>query len=142
MAKRRSAARAAGAEAVSRGSGRSREGQHESEFGNDGELPLGGDWDGNGSASVGTYDGSTFKLRNALSAGAPDLKSGPASSSSCSGDVNDDAGAAWSKPRCRCGSSGRRARSVADSIAANDANARFLSMVDFSSEGRFPEPVT
>jgi hypothetical protein len=43
-------------------------------FGETGDLPLAGDWDGNGSATVGVWrpaDG-TFRLRNANSAGPPD----------------------------------------------------------------------
>jgi hypothetical protein len=46
------------------------------DFGEEKDLPLGGDWDGNGTATVGLYraPSSTFLLRNANTAGDPDVK--------------------------------------------------------------------
>ncbi len=44
-------------------------------YGQPGDIPLAGDWDGNGTVTCGVYrpGSQTFFLRNALSAGNPDL---------------------------------------------------------------------
>lgn len=42
-------------------------------FGRTGDFPVMGDWDGNGSKTVGIVRGSTWYLRNTNSAGAPDI---------------------------------------------------------------------
>jgi hypothetical protein len=42
-------------------------------FGRAGDFPVMGDWDGNGSKTVGIVRGSTWYLRNSNSAGRPDI---------------------------------------------------------------------
>jgi hypothetical protein len=44
-------------------------------FGAAGDLPLAGDWDGNGTTTIGLYrpSGNFFFLRNSNSAGFPDI---------------------------------------------------------------------
>jgi hypothetical protein len=54
-------------------------------YGAQGDIPVVGDWDGNGTTTVGIYQSSaafgnpagTWKLRNSTSAGAPDFNTGP-----------------------------------------------------------------
>ena len=45
------------------------------EFGEDDDMPVTGDWDGNGTTTVGVYRPSTltFLLRNTNAAGEPDV---------------------------------------------------------------------
>jgi hypothetical protein len=42
-------------------------------YGQAGDVPLVGDWNGDGSVGIGVRRGSTFILRNATSAGAPNI---------------------------------------------------------------------
>jgi hypothetical protein len=44
-------------------------------FGNPGDVPLAGDWDGDGTVTIGVYRSSdaVFRLRNALAPGPPDV---------------------------------------------------------------------
>jgi hypothetical protein len=54
-------------------------------YGAQGDIPVVGDWDGNGTTTVGIYQSNpefgnpagTWKLRNSTSAGAPDFNTGP-----------------------------------------------------------------
>jgi endoglucanase len=63
-------------------------------FARSGDVPVVGDWDGDGRDGIGTYRPSdrTFRLRNALSAGAPDAQfaTGAAGDLPVAGDWNGD----------------------------------------------------